>query len=757
VQKRDGQNKVRVYIALDVHKEPVFTKTANGWDVNFGKPVVSVPAPIVTAPKGVDLTVPPLESASSVLGKMRNDSVVNHAGPAVDDLSPRVSLDFVNTEIVQILKALALQTGVNIITAPDVKGTLTVDLADVSVKDALDMVTSVSGYAYAKVGNSYIVAPPEKIALANSALSGAHAMMTETRIVPLYSGSGREIRASIFSSINDPSVLANIHIYLPNEEFQIEKSNGASKDKPALEVKSQDTKNADGAASESNSGTAKEQVSIQGMKEQYLVLVGPSDKIDEVEGRIRDLDKDISHAYGFETEGDSRLVRRTYMLRSDDVKASDLVKAVAATQPNNFLNVDMYATPGTFRTQSVVLIGRDGEVAKAEGLLKDLDQSGYGSDVFVYDVQYADPRSLREALVAQVKGLRAVLPPASAGNMRIYEEGKGVVQASQTTQAGAADGNAQVNASGDIKIHDENDKGYGLAGPYREFERTSVPMRLVLTGTPEELDAAKAYLNKVDVAAKQVALELRVMEMSKEQAEKIGIDWSVFTGSGAVAALNLADGASHNSDGTYSVATHGKKWAAGLTAQLDAISNKDNLIARPNLLALDGRESELFVGDIIRYVQSIQSTQNGVTVTTAECPVGVRLSVMPRIGDDSMTLDLRPSVSSLTSFTQIPGGGQLPQTSLRTAQETVSIHDGDTIAIGGLIQDQDHYDETKVPLLGDLPIIGRLFKKSNKSKIRTEVVLFLTAKIVNNDAGASADPRVSAAKIKPEIDTPVKP
>ena len=85
------------------------------------------------------------------------------------------------------------------------------------------------------------------------------------------------------------------------------------------------------------------------------------------------------------------------------------------------------------------------------------------------------------------------------------------------------------------------------------------------------------------------------------------------------------------------------------------------------------------------------------------------------------------------------------------------MHDGDTIAIGGLIQDQDHYDETKVPLLGDLPIIGRLFKKSNKSKIRTEVVLFLTAKIVNNDAGASADPRVSAAKIKPEIDTPVKP
>lgn len=122
-----------------------------------------------------------------------------------------------------------------------------------------------------------------------------------------------------------------------------------------------------------------------------------------------------------------------------------------------------------------------------------------------------------------------------------------------------------------------------------------------------------------------------------------------------------------------------------------------------------------------------------------------------------MTLDLRPMVSALTSFTAIPGGGELPQTQLRTAQETVSIHDGDTIAIGGLIQDKDHYDETKVPLLGDLPIVGRLFKKTNKDVVRTEVVLFLTAKIVNDQPGNAADPRVSDMNIKPEIKTPVKP
>jgi len=767
VQKRTGQEKVRVYIALDAHKDPFITKSEDGWDISFSQPLVKTVAK--PAPTNViEPSVPPLEPASTVLAKLHSNDSVNNAGPRVDDNTPRVSLDFVNTEILQILKALALQTGVNIVTAPDVKGTLTVDLADVTVKDALDMVTSVSGYAYTKVGNSYIVAPPEKINLANAALGGARAMMTETHIVPLYSGSGREIRATIYSSITDVSTLSNIHIYLPNEEFAIEKAMNVGAlptkdDKSALDIKSQDTKNAQGAASDSNAGTDKEQVSVQGMKEQYLVLVGPADKIDEVEDRIRSIDKEISHAYGFDTGGDSKLIRRTYMLRSDDVKASDLVKAVAATQPNNFLNVDMYATPGSFKTQSVVMVGREAEVAKAEGLLKDLDQSGYGDDVLMYDVKYADPRSLREALVAEVKGLRVAIPPASSGNMRVYEEGKGVVQANQSVSAGAADDkNAAAGASSDMSIHREDDFKYGLASPYRDFEKTTVPMRLVLTGTPEEIDSAKAYLSKVDVAAKQVALELRVMEMTKEQAEKIGLDWSVFTGSGAVATLRSitglgADSGSHNPDGTYGVNMSGHHWSGSVTAQLDAISNRNNLIARPNMLALDGRESEIFVGDIIRYVQSIQSTQNGVTVTTAEVPVGVRLAVIPRIGDDSMTLDLRPMVSALKSFTDIPGGGQLPQTTLRTAQETVSIHDGDTIAIGGLIQDSDHFDETKVPLLGDLPIIGHLFRKTNKDKVRTEVVMFLTAKIVNDNAGNAADPRVSAAKYPAEIKTPVKP
>lgn len=768
VQRRRTQNKVRVYVALDQHQEPRLTKTEDGWDVSFGKAAsasaVAKKAPKKDAPAArneVVASVPPMESASSVMARMRGeDPQPATRGPVADEGASRVSLDFVNTEVVQILKALAMQTGVNIVTAPEVKGTLTVTLDNVTVKDALDMVTSVSGLRYAKVGNSYIVAPPNKISAASNALNGHKAMMMETRVVPIYSGSGSEIRASVLTSMNDVQTFGEFQIFLPNENYKIKKEESKSEDgeKSATNVEAEKAPDA-GGKTMVNGDDQKQQVSVKGLKEQYLVLVGPSESIDEVEARIKELDRGIAKAYGFDASTDTKLIRRSYMLRSDDVKANDLVKAISATQPNNFLNVDMYATPDNFQNQSVVIVGRESEVAKAEALFKDLDQSGYGSEVVMYDVQHSDPRALRESLMAQVKGLRVSIPPASAGNTRVYEEGKAVKQAAETVNATGKTDDGKTETA-DAKVQNADDQNYGLNDPYGSLEKVAVPMKLVLMGTKDQLDEAKSYLSQVDVAAKQVALELRVMELTKEDALRVGLDWDVSTGSAAVRTVNLQQGVS-DATNQIGVRIGGRNWGANVTATLDQISNRNNLIARPNLLALDGREAEIFVGDIIRYVESIQSTQNGVTVTTGKVPVGVRLAVMPRIGTDHLTLDLRPMVSNLQGFTEITDGskkfGSLPQTTLRTAQSTVAIRDGDTIAIGGLIQDQDRMNVSKVPLLGDLPIIGRLFRKTDNSKVRREVVLFLTAKVVGPDAGTAADPRVSAMQHEAEIKSPPKP
>src|SRR5262249_41142699 len=155
-------------------------------------------------------------------------------------------------------------TGVNIVTAPDVKGTLSVTLDDVSVKDALDMVTSVAGLRYAKVGNSYVVGTPDKIDSAASFLNGNHAMLNETRVVPIYSGSGREIRASVLSSMTDASAFGDFQIFLPNEDYKLEKKkdSSAAGDKQSTDVSVTKDASADGKTAE-NGDDASKQISVK--------------------------------------------------------------------------------------------------------------------------------------------------------------------------------------------------------------------------------------------------------------------------------------------------------------------------------------------------------------------------------------------------------------------------------------------------------------------------------------------------------------
>ena len=122
-----------------------------------------------------------------------------------------------------------------------------------------------------------------------------------------------------------------------------------------------------------------------------------------------------------------------------------------------------------------------------------------------------------------------------------------------------------------------------------------------------------------------------------------------------------------------------------------------------------------------------------------------RPRLTPRIGTGgTLTLDLNPEMSVLKGFLAVPGGGQLPQTSLRSSTNMVQMKSGETIAIGGLIQESDRKSVSGVPILMDLPIIGHLFKRTSNTKSRSEVVFFLTATEVgpNNRANA-ADPRTN--------------
>lgn len=720
--------------------------------------------------------VPPLEPARPA----RATTATN----LLNEMQRVVTLNFERTDVVQILKALALQAGVDIVISPDVArpnvapaatGTddapiptapveasglrLTLSLNRVSVQQALDIVCAMANLRYARVGRAYVVTSSERFAQSMRHMANHVEALNEIRVVPIVSGEGSQIRHAVYEWFGR----STIQVILPQD-------GGPSPDSPT-------PSSPDGTQPAATEAAPAAPAAETGEGSTYLFLVGEPRWVDAGEKLVRKLDSDIIEARTIqrleslrreeeranasllrtaERNSLGETIRRTY--ETQFAKAADL-RAIIANE-EQFRGLSILAAPRESTRQVLIVEGRRASVESLMEVLSQLDTgTNAGDKIRIYDVKFGDPRTLREEIVAQVPGIRVSIAPGSSGNPKLYREGQALRQAIETVspeQARQERGAAQPAATGQVgavSVAKETAEVRGIAQPFQEIESAAVPMRLVLRGTDEQIELALAYLDLVDVAPRQVALELRVMELSREDALRVGLDWSVLTG-GTVQAIRINQGVgdTSSSPGTISgdlgFAGGG---TASVLATLDSIANKRNLIARPNLLAIDGRETEIFVGDVVRYIESIVQSQNGTTVTTGEVPVGVRLAVLARIGGEgNITMDLRPVVSTLRGFTPVPGGGQLPQTSLRIAQSTVQVVSGETIAIGGLIQDGDRVDVRGIPLLKDLPLIGNLFKRTDTSKVRTEVVFFLTVKTVDSTNRAeAANPRLQPVPALP--------
>jgi general secretion pathway protein D len=182
------------------------------------------------------------------------------------------------------------------------------------------------------------------------------------------------------------------------------------------------------------------------------------------------------------------------------------------------------------------------------------------------------------------------------------------------------------------------------------------------------------------------------------------------------------------------------------TVQALATAGKAQVLSRPSILARDGQMAEIVVGQSIYLPSSVSFTAVGGTGTTIPAingsyqNVGIQLDVTPFIGANSLVqMILEPQITSIDSSTpgQVIEGGSVfasavyaPNLNKRSANTVVVTPDGQPIVIGGMIQNQKSSNESKVPLLGDIPLLGNLFKYSAKSNAKTELLIFLTPHIV---------------------------
>ncbi|MDX9978731.1 MAG: hypothetical protein RBU25_01670, partial [Lentisphaeria bacterium] len=177
-----------------------------------------------------------------------------------------------------------------------------------------------------------------------------------------------------------------------------------------------------------------------------------------------------------------------------------------------------------------------------------------------------------------------------------------------------------------------------------------------------------------------------------------------------------------------------------------ATKTKTEVLSRPSIMARNNQESTITIGSEVPFIRNSQVTDAGGVLNTIEYEeVGIILKVTPRINADGLVeMDVAPEISAIAAESvPISESVTAPTFAKRSAETRVMVQSGRTVVIGGLMEDQETREVRKVPLLGDIPLMGTLFRRTILNKSKTELLIFLTPHVVT---GRTADSLVEMEK-----------
>jgi len=243
---------------------------------------------------------------------------------------------------------------------------------------------------------------------------------------------------------------------------------------------------------------------------------------------------------------------------------------------------------------------------------------------------------------------------------------------------------------------------------------------LIIKATETEIAAVDEFILEYDQPLPQVLLEVWIHEIADDAAEVLGIDWS-----GTLPSLRAN---SDNPDTLFHAELNWQPWEILFALHALEEQGKARILASPKIAAISGQEATFFVGDRIPIVLTDDEGRQQMEFLES----GITLTVLPRISnDDFITIDVRPEVSLFVHSDKT----EYPQIRTREAETSVRVKDGQPVLIGGLIQEQEGETINKVPFLGNLPVLGKLFQKSSTTKEKTEMNIILIPRIVDGSEG----------------------
>lgn len=255
---------------------------------------------------------------------------------------------------------------------------------------------------------------------------------------------------------------------------------------------------------------------------------------------------------------------------------------------------------------------------------------------------------------------------------------------------------------------------------------------LIVTGQDRDIESMKAFLATVDIPLQQVMLDIKVVDLTEQGSKSLGMAWGnsqgsigVFGGtSGPLVFTETFAGGATSTNSLAIGAFNRTPFVLGATLNLLISTTDAKVISSPRVVTQSGKDAQVLIGDKFPIVY-FDPRAGQFQVQYVD--IGVKLVVKPTVSSDGyVNMDLAPEVSTLKGLIN----NQYPRTGVTTVRTYVRVKDGDTIVIGGLLRELETLTIQKIPLLGDLPILGEFFRTTNVSREKNEVFIMVSPKIV---------------------------
>ena len=484
--------------------------------------------------------------------------------------------------------------------------------------------------------------------------------------------------------------------------------------------------------------TAAPTILVDDADNQLLVIALP-EELDSIQAAVRLLDKDPGHVPE---------IRLLPLRHSDPESVARLVTDAFKSDPAIGSSVKAFSVIPDKRTGSLMVTTYSpAMMERVVNLVQKLDipMITAGAAVRVYKLEYAEAKKVAEV----INGLSGAEDEIATS----------VVGSGSTTGSAKASGSPL-----DIFGRPAGATNQGQGGTPNAKQTTVIADEatnsLVIVATRQRFDQLTSVIRELDVVRPQVLVEVLIVRIDVDRARHLGLDFnavdadsksgrpfaigstgqlgSLFSTTGVRAGLNMGLLDSGNFD--IAAAARGdlsQLTKIGVLINVLSTDSRANILSAPKLLTGDNQEAKITVGAQVRIPQG--STLNAINTITnfVTEDLGVMMQLTPRITkNDFVAMKIKAQIKNLIPNQAVAG---LPVISNSDIETNITVENKATIAMGGLIQEEERETVTKIPILGNLPIVGRLFRDTQKSKNKSNLLVFMTPHIIRTTETAATE------------------